>query len=176
MDFANSEEGGRALLYAVEKGDIALVRALLLLGVDVNFISDDYDSTPPLITAAACGHAHIVHLLIAAGADVNARASRLRTALMVASDTGIIKTLLDSGVDVSASDIRGMTPLMHQARRGNLEGVEALLVRGADPNTRDNYGDPALVHAMAGGYVHVEQSLLQVGADPDVRDLGPLIF
>src|SRR5947209_12126949 len=107
MDFADSDEGGRALLYATEKGDGALVKALLLLGVDVNFISADGEGMTALTVAVACGHSLIVKLLIAAGADVNARSSNLRTPLMVARDNEIIKDLLDSGANVLASDSRG---------------------------------------------------------------------
>lgn len=176
FDFASSEEGGRSLLYAVERGDAPLVLALLRLGVDVNFISAHNDSATPLVIAVGCGYTHIAKLLIAAGADINSRSSRLLTALMVARDIEIIKVLLDAGAEVTASDIRGMTPLMHQASHGNLEGVKALLAKGADPNVKDQNGDPALVHAMAGGYVDVELSLLKAGAEPNVRDLGYLTF
>jgi len=177
VDFADSEEGGMALLYASEKGDGSLVRALLLLGVDVNFMSVEDNPMTPLAVAVVSDHAHIVKLLIAAGAEVNARFKYHKTVLMVGRDNEIIRDLLDAGADVFASDVCGMTPLMYQAEFGNLEGVEILLESGADPNAKDYSGNTALIQAILAGYGNIQESLIAAGANPKVvGDIGHIMY
>jgi len=65
-------EADRALLDAAEKGNIEAVKWHLDAGADVNAQDNDIRWTP-LHVAAAFGHKEIAELLIAKGADVNAK-------------------------------------------------------------------------------------------------------
>ena len=65
-------EAELALMDAAGGGDIQAVKHHLAAGVDVNVI---YKGQTPLHYAAAYGHKEIVELLIAKGADVNAKIS-----------------------------------------------------------------------------------------------------
>ena len=73
----------------------------------------DEDSWTPLHSAVAGGHKDVVELLIAKGADVNAK-----------------------------NDKYGGTPLLHAAGEGHKEIVELLIAAGADVNAKLVGGGP----------------------------------
>ena len=58
---------------AAEKGDLAGVQAELDKGVDVDEGDDSWPEMTPLHYAVGEGHTEVVELLIANGADVNAK-------------------------------------------------------------------------------------------------------
>jgi ankyrin repeat protein len=55
--------------------------------------------------------------------------------------------LIAAGADVNARTNRGETPLMAVASTNNAKLARALLAAGADRAARDNAGDTALDHA-----------------------------
>src|SRR6266850_4617526 len=79
-----------------------------------------------------------VRLLLARGANVNARSETGRTALLVAASypgtTGVLRLLLDRGADLHAQDQGGATALALAVRSGDVEVVRYLVERGLDPN------------------------------------------
>ena len=95
---------------AVEEGNIEAVKKFLAAGIDVNAKAFITGSTPLHIAATK----EVVELLIAKGADVNAK------------------------------DKYDMTPLHPAAGRGHKEVVELLIAGGADVNARDEDGDTPL--------------------------------
>ena len=72
INLRGNPEADRALLDAAEKGNIEAVKWHLDAGADVNAQDNDIRWTP-LHVAAAFGHKEIAELLIAKGADVNAK-------------------------------------------------------------------------------------------------------
>lgn len=69
------------LMYAVERKDVASVKALLARGADVNLKSET-GSTPLMTATVSSGPSiEVVKLLLAAGADANARSKDGETAL-----------------------------------------------------------------------------------------------
>ncbi|MBQ7193142.1 MAG: ankyrin repeat domain-containing protein, partial [Synergistaceae bacterium] len=85
-------------------------------------------------------------MLIASGADVNARDSMGHTPLMSAAfedDDGILTALLNSGAEVNAQDREGRTALMYAAEKNLAENVKILLNYGADSSLRDIDGKSA---------------------------------
>jgi hypothetical protein len=58
---------------AAHLGDIEAVKQHLAAGTDVNVLGDEDYEAPPLYWAAHGGHKEIVELLIAEGANVNAK-------------------------------------------------------------------------------------------------------
>lgn len=110
-----SEDGkGRIPLHFAAGGTKAdckdIVELLLTGAVDIN-VRDKYAGWTPLHWAALGGQQSITELLLAKGADVNAK-----------------------GKD-------GETPLQRAASDGNRDVVELLLAKGADANTVDRYGN-----------------------------------
>ena len=70
-------------------------------GANVNAANNRYGA-PPLMLASQNGHAEVVKLLLAAGANVNATANNGSTSLMAASSNGhvdVIQLLKAAGAD-----------------------------------------------------------------------------
>ncbi len=163
----------RRLADAVQRGETAIVAALLNLGVNPN-ITDKATPTiriieyPILIIAAAKGYTDIVELLIKAGANVNAiNPDEYYTALIFAAQKSyprIVNLLLEAGADVDFADINGKTPLMRAAEAGCIENVNLLLAAGAEVNEADNQGNTALIFAAKKGHQQITDLLLQAGA------------
>ena len=66
-------------------------------------------------------------------------------------------------------NVKGRTPLMLAAFRGDAAGVLNLLERGADVNARDADGDTALMFAAFRGHGLAVALLLQYGANVYAR-------
>lgn len=66
-----------------------------------------------------------------------------------AGDVAALQAMIDSGMDINATDDGGRTPLMLAAGGGHLDAVFALLNAGADPALRDNARRAARDYALA---------------------------
>jgi ankyrin repeat protein len=143
-----------------------------------------YDETP-LQVAAACGKADLAELLLAAGANPNARAdANSFTPLHFAAEDGsrdVVERLLAHGADPNSTAVagqRGVTPLMLAATYGHDTTAELLLQHKAEPNPKDASGRTALFRAVEAKHVAVVKTLLVHGADPDTKrsDGFPVLF
>ena len=168
---------------AVWNGDLEGVQAELDNGVDVDE-KDDLWGRTPLHIAAEEGHKEIAELLIAAGADVNAKDSVGFTPLHEAAWKGhkeVVELLIDNGADVNAkSDWFERTPLHDAvpnikipANKEAKEIVELLIAKGADMNAKDGVlGDTILHYAASQGHKEIAKLLIAKGADVNVRTDG----
>lgn len=87
-----------------------------------------------LIDAAYEGNTETVKILLANGADVNAKDDEGRTALMTVAGeghTGVAKTLLDHGADINTKDKDGKTALFLAEKSGHSQVVRILKEAGA---------------------------------------------
>src|SRR6188508_1942486 len=89
--------------------------------------------------------AQVVRLLIAKGADLNARDWAGRTPLFAAAeyDLEMTKALLDAGADANARTSDGYNPL-HMV--GNAAIAKLLLDHGADVNAKDKWEPRTPLH------------------------------
>lgn len=71
---------------AIKAGDVAKVEAMLAAGFDVNTPLTGSKSTPLLVAAAHPKKEKMISVLIAAGADVNYKNTKGKTALKYAKD------------------------------------------------------------------------------------------
>ena len=131
-------------------------------------------ATPPLRK----GHAGVVELLLARGADPNkARTDTGGTPCYVAAQkghAGVVELLLARGADPNkARTDDGATPCFIAALNGHAGVVELLLARGADPNkaTTDDGATPCWAAAAKG---HVEIVRLLVARGASLRAMPPL--
>jgi ankyrin repeat protein len=109
-----SPDGFTPLGFAVFFAQPEAVKALLDAGAEVNLPSRESMKVTPLASAAAAKQTEIARLLIAHGANVNARAASGHIPLHEASANGnveLVKLLIDSGADINAKSDEGKTPL-----------------------------------------------------------------
>jgi uncharacterized protein len=152
----------------------------------------------PLITAASYGDAQVAAVLIAAGADLEARAADTSggvpggTALVHAAVFGmtdVLDALVAAGARVeslemaaAAGDVSGwalngadeqtrLRALVFAADHQRLDVVRALVTAGTDVNTADAQWHRLPLHIAANhGRPASVRLLLELGADPDLRD------
>jgi hypothetical protein len=143
---------------AVQRGDAGAVRTLLDAGAAVN--EPNADGFTPLLLAAFEGHEEAARILVAKGADVNARVS-----VSVASLNREGIEIGDRRTEVSA------TPLVAAAFRGHRGMVELLLEAGADVNLEAADHTTPLGAALNAGQEEIARYLLAHDADIDALRL-----
>jgi ankyrin repeat protein len=158
-----------------------MVTPLVAHGADVN--KTDEAGVTPLHLAAAVGLREVVELLLAKGADANAKTSQdlwrgyfgmtssVRAgatplhAAAASGDPNTVKVLLAHGAQLDARDESGDTPLHHAATSGNAGVVEFLIAKGADGNAQNTEGATPLVGALLRGHVRTAKALIAAGAE-----------
>lgn len=123
--------GQTALHNAVWESQRGVVGLLLKRGARTDIQSVD---GPPLFCAAVKGDAETAALLLAAGAEPDARNGDGDTPLHGATESGsveIIRSLLERGADVNAPSGRGTSVLSMAAMQGHAEACRMLLGAGA---------------------------------------------
>jgi hypothetical protein len=156
---------------AAQENDLEALTALIA-GVDVN-LRDQQTGTTALEHAVRNANREMVQLLLAAGANVNAKNSGDETVLMMLDDdatSDLVWDLLNSGADVNQKDSGGNTALMQVASTRNLEALKTLLDAGAKINERNKLGKTALMIAASEGQVHIVRALVLAGADINAVD------
>ena len=154
-----------------QSGDVKLdiAQALIEAGADVNAKDTNYqgdsDNTP-LHLAIHAGHGDLAKLLIASGADVQARNHAGNPPIQVAAFAGlpeVIKLLIEAGSPVNLQDHVGDTPLHDAALQGQVEAVQALIAAGADVQAVNNAGHTPLNLANQNGHENVAAVLKAAG-------------
>ena len=128
---ARSPDDATALHFAAFFAQPETTRLLVDHGADVHAVSPTFGNVTPLHSAAAGGSAKIVHVLLGAGADPNARQSGGFTALHAAAQNGdaaMTRDLLDHGADRDAATDDGRTALAIAEAQGH--DAAAALLRG----------------------------------------------
>jgi ankyrin repeat protein len=137
------ENQAKAMIAAARFGHLDEIKRLLAAKADVDaeingFPGLTHYHTTPLMIAASRGDLPMVNTLIAAGADVNARAgegkSTSKFGLAMNSQRAALKEFADGG----------MTALMFAADRKDLKIVNALIAAGANVNSENWWGKTAL--------------------------------
>jgi hypothetical protein len=159
------EYGFTPLLRAVSSMNRApeLVEAILSAGADARFCSDEGYTALHLLADVNGGSGtgeipgRIARLLVAAGADIEARQHWGWTPLMRAAVEGTpdeLQALVDVGANVNSlfpdhtmpEFLRGRTTLM--ATLGDPAKTRILIAAGADPLAKDAHGQTALEYAQ----------------------------
>jgi ankyrin repeat protein len=144
VDIADGE-GRTPMDYAVLNGHYEIAREICARGQPLQRVkaADIHIVNKRLLDAAADGKVSDMELLLACGADLEAR----------------------GGNDVHWNG----TPLSVAAYKGFLEATRFLLDRGANINAVDKDGDTILNAAIIHEKVDVVEELLKRGADPAIR-------
>lgn len=129
-----------------------------------------------LMWAAREENTDIVKLLIATGAELNAKNIDGFTALTWSAffqpigPSQAIKILIAAGADLNAKDIRGYTALMWAVSNGNDEAVELLIAADADLNAKNNDGYTPLMLAAWNGKIRTIEPLIAAGANETLQN------
>ena len=132
-----------------------------------------------MMIAANRGRPNIAKLLIAAGADVNARdGSALQTwsVLHIAAaeeHTEVAELLIENGADIDVlTDPSLDTPLLLAAREGNKTMAELLISKGADLTATDS-GGLTVLHVIAQtDRIELAELPISVGAEINAKDIN----
>jgi ankyrin repeat protein len=159
-------KGGFGRLFAV----LSLLCGLVLMAMPVRA------ETPPLVAAAERGDAAEVRRLLAAGAAVDGRDDRGRTALLAATHADrpeVAALLIAAKADVNAKDAIQDSPYLYAAAEGRVAILRQTLAAGADLKSTNRYGGTGLIPAAHHGYPEVVRILLGTAIDKDhVNNLG----
>jgi hypothetical protein len=112
-------------------------------GAAVAGFSDD--GWTPLHLAAFFGHAKVIEVLLAHGADVAARSTNPTAntplhAALAANQKIAAGLLLGHGADINAADAAGWRPLHLAAATNNVDVIKALVAQGADVRATNKDG------------------------------------
>jgi ankyrin repeat protein len=152
-------DGQTALMVVARGGRVDAARLLLKYKANVN-ASEKWRGQTALMWAAAQQQPEMVKALVAAGADVNARAIVNNWARQVTAEPRAIYR--PSG---------GLTPLLYAAREGCVECARALIEGGADINLADPDLISPLLMAVMNMQFDTAAYLIRRGANPNAWDL-----
>jgi ankyrin repeat protein len=160
-----TDTGETALLNAVSRKHVEIVKVLLKAGADVS-AKNRFDFNA-LTSAVAAGDEELAALLLDAGANAETETSTL-TPLMFAASSGnvdMIRFLVKRGAKVNHGAKEGkQTALLSAIYGAHVDAVQALVDLKADVNAKMTDGDTPLKAAMKGDQDDVVKILKAAGA------------
>lgn len=172
LDEVSPSAGLTPLQMARRRGFDGLERIL----ANVTTADAPADPDAALLRAAERGDADAVAVALRAGADIEARDARRRTALLLASTfdrVEVARLLVAMGADPDALDDRHDTPWLVTGVTGSVAMLETLLPAHPDLTIRNRYGGLSPIPAGERGHVDYIRRVVQTGVDIDhVNDLG----
>jgi ankyrin repeat protein len=167
------DEGLTPLQMARERGFDRLTGVLVTATTTTDPVKDP---DAALLAAAAGGDADGVALALRAGADLETRDAKQRTALLLAAagdHVDAARVLVAMGADPDALDDRHDTPWLVTGVTGSVPMLEALLPAGPDLTIRNRFGGVSVIPASERGHVDYVRRVVTTGVDVDhVNDLG----
>ncbi|GMH46172.1 hypothetical protein BSKO_14140 [Bryopsis sp. KO-2023] len=172
------DESGRNCLHlSATNGQSAVVRFLLLDGVDIN-CQTKADCSTPLYMAAGAGHFDVVRIFLLQGANIMITNKAGWTPLHVAADRGhseIVRILLEHASNIGLRMYMAMTtragwsPLHHATRSGHHETVLLLVDSPCLKDKTCNVGFTALHVAVDNGHLLIVDALLDAGVNINIQ-------
>jgi len=171
------------LRFAIEVGNVKLVRTLLGSRVNVNFCLDNIGNMP-LHIALMNQNEHteeIIELLYKWGADINKQNSKgdtpLHTALMNQNEhtEQIIDLLIKFGADIDKHNNDNSTPLIFALKSKKLSLIKKLVNCGAKFNKEVNGGVPIL-HLASQTSLEIFQFFLELVCNNEEPQTNEIVF
>jgi ankyrin repeat protein len=139
----------------------------------VRILIDNRADAKPAATGLGSTTVKVARLLIAHGADVNAKDEVGLTPLHRAASNGrkrLADLLLTKGADIHAMDQSNCSPLHSVALCGKKRMARLLLEKGADISSKDKHNRTPLHHAALHGQTRLVRFLLRRGANINAKD------
>lgn len=166
------------VIQGVAFGQVELIRQAHEEGVDLDDELPDFDGRTPLTEAilGGMGEPEAVRALIELGADASRPDGRGCTPWLAcisrADDRVVAEEMAEIGEILeqagASREQQGVFDLWDMARRGDVDGVRALLEAGQSPVSRELC---PLGAAVGAGHLEVAELLLERGAPPDGADV-----
>ena len=155
---------GMSLRAAVQHGSVIIVKSLLVRGADPNWMDIGVGSMS-LGNVKWEYDQRSVLTCVVAWFDLTRSGERITV------PTEILTALLDAGADINAKDSMGRTALMWAVFTENEKAVSLLLKRGADVTVTAKNNDTALSVARQLGNINITRLLQQTGAEQQSSSL-----
>lgn len=147
VDKMCNEKGQTLLLQSVIDEDRAKIKGLMEQGASL-FVGDKSGQTP-LKFVFEKNKIELFEFLVKNGPKDQLHQICLVNVLsFLIEKPEFFSCLLKCGIDLEGRDINGYTPLIHQAKRGNIVTVEFLLRNRANVEAEDIDGRTPLIHAV----------------------------
>jgi ankyrin repeat protein len=165
---ADARDLNSQLFKAINNHNIAQVRQLVMGGVNVN--CPGINRTTPLIAASYSGETDIARYLLLKGANIEARDSLGRTALIAgalnpygASPT--LGVLLRAGANVNDADKDGDTAIFNCVLWNDVKSINLLIKYKANINAQRRDGLTVLMQSSKDGLTDVVKILIRHGVN-----------
>ena len=154
--------------------DIQKLTLLIANDVDINGKTYNEGKTA-LHLCVENGRLEACRILIAGGADVNARDYSNSTPLFAALDNSeILSLLLSSGANVNVFNNDHMTPLFVAVVKNNVGACIQLIRKGADINICNHKGITPLIYSIYENQSELVKVLIENGADVNMKSIQGL--
>ncbi len=160
---------------SVKRGEISAVEQLVTDEPELLKLKGEWGWTA-LHCAVSTKTISMVNLLVAQGAEVDARDNNGETVLFQIADiipeyTDIMLLLLKAGADINAKNTWGRTPLHETAIYGDYLAAQFLIDHGAEVNSKDNNGLTPLHIAAEDGLPDMITLLIANGASVNAASI-----
>lgn len=153
-----NERGEPPLVTALRDGHLAVAEALFR-HPDIKLDQPNVNNETPLMMASLRGLTGWAQRLIDRGAAVNRTGWSAILYAATGADPQMVRLLLAAGADLNARNPAGSTPLIMAARFGSDDVVMALLAAGADPRVTNPGGQDAAAAARWAGRERLAERL-----------------
>jgi ankyrin repeat protein len=157
---------------AAHKDEMVTVIELARLTSDID-APDQSTDISALAYAIENHNRDMVHVLLTAGADINAANKYGRTPIMYLGDgatTELVRDLIAAGANVEVADQNGESVMMNATRSCSLAVVQQLFAAGAHLDAKDDNGTTVLMNAAQNGDAAVLKLLLSAGVDATAKN------
>lgn len=173
INYVMSEKGRWIFAEAVEAGDEALVKALLLFeSLDVN--KSEARNVSPINLAAVRKNVKIIDMLIQHGADINQRTDKEGiTPVYIAcmqNNLDSVELFAKNRADLNIADFFGATPVCIAAENGYSALIDVFGRYGANLNTVTVSGVPSIYLAAQNGHTAVIKKFVEYHADLNISN------
>ena len=175
-DYIAAQEKGisRADIFAaIQRNDIVLINSLISSGINLD-LTDPHGNTT-VMAALLAGWPRLANTLLEHTnhpVQINALGFRPMHVATIRGYQEVVSALLDAGVDIDQTDVRGITSLMLAAENKQTDMLGLLLDRGANYGITDRKKQTAIDFVFSRDYPAGQALLASYGLGPDTTGFG----